>query len=280
MATANANGVVLDYLDAGSGPPMLFVHGFPLDRSIWIGQLAALKGCCRVIAPDLRGFGQSPILEPDTPDQSLAGEPRHTMAMFADDLAALLDAIGVQEPVVLCGLSMGGYVGWQFALRHRTRLKALICCDTKAAADTAQGLAGRTKALEGTLAQGVEWIADEMLPKLFGAATKRERPELIAAVRETIVRNRPAGVCAAIRGLAARPDVTPDLCNLDVPALVVCGEDDVISPPTEMQAIAAAMPKAEYLLVRGAGHLAPLEQPELVSGSILEFLQSNGIVAR
>jgi pimeloyl-ACP methyl ester carboxylesterase len=247
--------------ERGSGPPLLLVHGFPLDHSMWRGQLAALSETCRVIAPDLRGFGASSVT---------AGAV--TMEQFADDLARLLIALGIREPVVFCGLSMGGYVAWQFALRHRAKLAKLILCDTRAIADTPEAAEGRHKTADKVLAEGASVVADAMLPKLFAAETRAKHPALIAETKEVILKSSPVGIAAALRGMAQRPDVTARLHELDLPALVLCGQHDVISPPAEMREIAAKLPQGRFVEIADAGHMAPLEQPAAVNDAIREFV--------
>jgi pimeloyl-ACP methyl ester carboxylesterase len=249
-------------VERGSETPLLLFHGFPLDHSMWRGQLEGLADVCRVVAPDLRGFGQSSV----TPGKV-------TMQEYADDMAALLDALGVTTPVVFCGLSMGGYVAWQFALRHRARLAKLILCDTRSSADSTEAAAGRKKTAERVLAEGPQVVAEAMLPKLFAppAANAREK-EWVTQTREVILRNPPEGIAAALLGMAERPDVTPELGKIDVPALVLCGQYDGISPPAEMREIAAKLPNARYVEIAKAGHMAPLEQPDDVNAAIREFL--------
>ena len=251
----------LNYEERGSGPPLLLVHGFPLDHTMWRFQLEALSDRWRVIAPDLRGFGQSSVA-PGTV----------TMAQFADDLAGLLSVLKIDRPVVFCGLSMGGYVAWQFALKHRSKLAKLILCDTRAISDSAEAAAGRLKTAEKVLAEGARVVADAMLPKLFAASTATRSPALVAATKEVILKTSPAGIAAALRGMAERPDVTSRLSELDLPVLVICGQHDAISPPAEMQGIAAKLPQGKYVEIAEAGHMAPLEQPAAVNRAIAEFL--------
>jgi pimeloyl-ACP methyl ester carboxylesterase len=194
------------------------------------------------------------------------------MAQMADDLARLLDALAVAETVVFCGLSMGGYVAWQFALRHRARLAKLVLCDTRAIADTPEAAAGRRKTADRVLAEGAAVAADALLAKLFAPATYREQPQIVEATRQVILQTPPAGIAAALAGMAQRPDMTAQLPQLDVPALLVCGDHDGISPPDEMRHIAAQMPQARFVQIAAAGHMAPLEQPEAVNAAIREFL--------
>lgn len=251
----------LNVVERGSGRPLLLVHGFPLDHTMWTGQTTALADQWRVIAPDLRGFGASTVT---------AGTV--TMAQMADDLAGLLDALRITEPVILCGLSMGGYVAWQFALRHRSKLDRLILCDTRAAADSAEAASGRLKTAERVLAESVSVVAESMLPKLFAPATSQKQPQIVESTKQVMLRANPQGIAAALRGMAERPDVTGRLHDIDVPSLVICGEHDVIAPPAEMRQIAAALPKGRYVEIAGAGHMAPRERPAAVNTAIREFL--------
>ena len=251
----------LNVVQRGQGKPLLLVHGYPLDHSMWSGQLEELSDQFRVIAPDLRGFGKSEVTRGTV-----------TMAQMADDLAEWLEAQSIGEPVIFCGLSMGGYVAWQFALRHRGRLEKLILCDTKAVADSSEAAAGRLKTAEKVLAEGAAVAADALLPKLFAAKTFERQPQVLESTRQVILRTSPEGIAAALRGMAERPDVTAQLWQMNVPALVLCGQHDAISPPAEMQQIAARLPTARYVEIQGAGHMSPLEQPGAVNAAIRDFL--------
>jgi pimeloyl-ACP methyl ester carboxylesterase len=258
------NGTELHVVDRGSGPTLLLVHGFPLDHTMWQGQIDHFAATHRVIAPDLRGFGQSAVTD----------EPV-TMAAYADDLAALLDALGISEPVCLCGLSMGGYIAWAFVERHRERLGSLILCDTRAAADSEAARKTREETALRVLAEGPTFIAEGMIEKLFAKATHTERPELITQTQEVIRETSPIAIAAASRAMAVRPDVTSRLPAIDLPALLLVGEHDAISPPSEMRDIAAALPHATFVEIAGAGHMAPLERPAPVNAAIEHFL-ANG----
>lgn len=263
MPKIDIGEVQLNVVDAGQGPPLLLVHGFPLDHTMWQGQIEALSASRRVIAPDLRGFGDS-----DVTDDVV------TMEQFADDLAALLDALAVAEPVAFCGLSMGGYIGWQFFQRHRGRLSHLIQCDTRATADTNEARAARLKAAEIVLKEGTQPIAASMLPKLFAESTAADNPTVVEATRQVMLNTSRQAIAAAQRGMAERPDVTALLGAIDVPTLILVGQHDVISPPDEMRAIAAAIPGARFVQIDAAGHMAPLEQPAAFNAAIREFLTS------
>lgn len=261
MSLVQVGEVCLNVVERGHGTPLVLVHGYPLDHSMWSGQLDGLAAACRVIAPDLRGFGASEA----TPGTV-------TMEQMADDLAGLLDALAIKQPIVFCGLSMGGYVAWQFAFRHRPRLAKLILCDTRAVADTPEVAAGRRKTAEKVLVEGAEVAADAMLPKLFAPATYAEQPQVVEATRKVMLRTKTEGITAALRGMAERPDVTSRLNEIDVPALVLCGQHDGIAPPSEMRQIAAKLPNSRFVEIAAAGHMAPLEQPEAVNAAIRAFL--------
>jgi pimeloyl-ACP methyl ester carboxylesterase len=256
--------IALNVEVAGSGPPLVLVHGFPLDHQMWQAQIEGLADAYQVIAPDLRGFGGSDVTRGTV-----------TMPQMADDLAGLLDVLQVRQPVTLAGLSMGGYVAWQFALRHRPRLARLILCDTRAQADTPEAAAARLALAERVLAEGAAVVAQTLLPKLFAPATYTQKPELVAAMREVILRTHPEGIAAALRGMAQRPDVRPLLGQIDVPALVLGGEEDAISPPDEMRQIARELPQGTWVPIPHAGHMAPCEQPDRVNQAIRRFLAAS-----
>lgn len=255
------NGASFAVEQAGEGEPILLVHGFPLNHRMWQAQVAALSATHRVIAPDLRGLGGS---------GGAAGVV--TMDQYADDLAGLLDTLGVTEPVTLCGLSMGGYVAFAFVRRHRDRLARLILCDTKAAADPPERKADRVKTAEQVLAEGTARLVESMPKSLLAPSTFETRPAVVAAVREMIASAPPAGVAAASRGMAARPDSNDLLPRIDVPTLVLSGEHDAITPPAEMRAMAERIRGATFELIPDAGHMSPMENPAAVNAAIRRFL--------
>ena len=248
--------------EQGTGPAILFVHGFPLDHTMWEGQFDEFAATHRVIAPDLRGFGQSDVSEETV-----------SMEQFADDLYALLQAMNVATPIVLCGLSMGGYIAWEFVRKYPEALQGLILCDTKATADTAEGVTNREKMAKLVLRHGPESISDAMLPSLICKATFQERPELPQKIKTFIERTEVAGIVAALRGMAQRPDSTDLLPQIDCPCLVLVGEDDQLSPVDVMRSIADALPDADFAVIEDAGHMAPLENASATNAVIRRFLQ-------
>ncbi|MCE9525933.1 MAG: alpha/beta hydrolase [Planctomycetales bacterium] len=266
MPMISVGSASLNVLDEGRGQTLLLVHGFPLDQTMWRGQVSEFSKSFRVIAPDLRGFGGS---SPIAKDDAVV-----TMTQFADDLAALLTALKIQKPVTFCGLSMGGYIAWQFAARHPDKLARLILCDTKAAADSKEAADGRLKLAAKVLAEGSEVAAAAMLPKLFSKASIESQAACVEETRQVILRTKPQTIAAALRGLAAREDFTARLSSLKLPTLVLCGAEDVITPPSEMRTIATTIAGAEYAEIPAAGHVSPLEDSLTVNQVIRKFLNS------
>lgn len=258
---------VLSVVDQGSGIPILFVHGFPLDHSMWRAQIDFFAQQYRVIAPDLRGFGKS-----QPPDSQW---PR-TMSMkdFADDLFQLLDALKIREPIVLCGLSMGGYIGWQFVRHHADSVLAIVMCDTRAGADTAEIARGRRFMADGVVDVGATVATRGMVDRLISETTRRSAPHVAAGLQSTIDSTNPRAIAAAQRGMAERPDSKELLPLLKIPVLFICGEDDQITPAKEMMLEAQNIPDCRVVIIPGAGHMPPIEQSELTNTAIMSFVQS------
>ena len=256
------NGVNLAVEVRGDGPAVLFIHGYPLDRTIWAHQVASLEGFRR-IAPDLRGMGQS-----DAPDLG------YSIATYAGDLAALLDTLGVEQ-AVLCGLSMGGYIAFEFVRRWRHRVRGLVLMDTRAEADSAEAKRGRDASAAEARDRGSAAIAEAMLPRMLSPATLTGSPETGNRVRALMAATPVAGIVGALGALRDRPDSTELLGTLaGVPTLVVVGEDDALTPPAQARAMADAIPGARLSVIPGAGHLPPVERPAATSQVLLEFLRS------
>jgi len=247
----------------GMGPPLLLLHGFPLDHRMWRDQIDVLAERSRVIAPDLRGFGRT---EP--------GSSEVTMERMADDLADLLDGLDIPEPVVLAGFSMGGYVAFQFLKRYPDRVRGLILCDTRALANSPEAAAGRLQTAAKVLEQGAGVTAEAMLPKMFSPQTAAAQPDLVARTRRMMLACPPAGIAAALGAMAARADARSLLPSIGVPTLVLVGELDSISSPAEMREMADAIDGAAYLVISGAAHLTPMEQPAAVNEAIAAFVDS------
>jgi pimeloyl-ACP methyl ester carboxylesterase len=253
-------GGELEYAVSGDGPALLLLHAFPLGLFMWEAQAEALAATHRVIRFDARGFGAS---EP--------GAGPLTMERIADDGAALLDHLGI-ETASVGGCSMGGYAALAFVRRHPHRLAGLVLQDTRAGADTEDGKAGRAALAAKVVAEGAAVAVSAFLPKLLGETTKREQEPLVARLRERILATSPQAIADALRGLAARADSRPTLAEVRVPTLVLVGAEDVLTPPAESEAMAAAIPGARLEIVPRAGHLANLEQPGAVNAALRGFL--------
>lgn len=255
------------------GPPLLLVHGFPVDGAMWRGQLDGLGTQARVVAVDLPGFGHTPPLSEG--DATPVAATVATMDQYADNVIAVADALGFTR-FVLAGLSMGGYVALAVARRYGARLAGLALCDTRADADTPaarqQRLADADRVLAGGH-QGHRFLIAPSLQRLVSPSTPTKRPEVIAHLTSMMERATPAGVAAALRGMAERRDARADLRQIAVPALVVVGADDVITPPEAARQLAAAIPGAELAVISEAGHMAPLEAPDAVNTALRRLLR-------
>jgi pimeloyl-ACP methyl ester carboxylesterase len=253
---------VMEYDDVGQGPAVVLLHAFPFARAMWRPQLTALAADHRVLAPDLRGFGGTGGFD---------GPP--SVDRMADDVAALLDALGVAGPVVVGGLSMGGYVALAFARRFPGRLRGLILADTRAEADSPEARANRDRLIAFAQAHSARDVIEQLLPKLLGDDTRARRPEVVAEVRRMAAAQTSEGIIAALQALRDRPDATPGLSAIRVPALVLVGAEDTLTPPAVAETLAAGIPGARLAVFQGAGHLANLEQPELFTTAVRAFLQ-------
>jgi 3-oxoadipate enol-lactonase len=234
---------------SGTGPALLLLHAFPLGLAMWDPQ-AALADSHQVVRFDCRGFGASP-----------PGDGLLTMERIADDAAGVLDRLGLASAVV-GGVSMGGYAALAMVRRHPLRIRALVLADTRAGADSPEARANRAAQAETVRRDGAAAIADAVLPKLLGATSHRERPELVARVRRMIEANPPRGIADALAGLAARADSTPTLREIRVPTLVVVGEEDAITPLADAEALQRGIAGSRLVVIPRAGHLSSLENPD------------------
>ncbi len=245
--------------EAGSGEPLLLLHGFPHDRTLWAPQLAAPAPGVRYLAPDLPGFGES---------------ERHleaTLDDWADWVAALMDALAVPRAMV-GGLSMGGYLAFALWRRHPRRVRALVLADTKAGADTEEGRAKRREMQELVRREGVGVVADRMMPGMVGKTTRDTRPEVIRVLDAMMRRASVDGLVDALDALMTRSDSTPTLETITVPTLVLCGEEDALTPVAESRALHAAIAGSSLGILPGAGHVSNLEEPTGFNGLLSAFL--------
>jgi 3-oxoadipate enol-lactonase len=258
------NGTNLGYDDHGIGLPILFLHAFPLNRYMWQGELMALLSDerYRLVALDWRGFGESEI------NNTLS-----TMELFADDVAGLMDALGIQQ-TVLCGLSMGGYAAFAFLRKYPQRVSGLILADTRPGADTTEAQSNRENVARLAETQGAGAVADLQMPRLLSEYTREHHTEVEIRVRQMIEAATVQGIAAASRGMAERADSTELLAGITCPTLIIVGEQDALTPPSIAQEYAAHIPGAQLAVISNAGHLSNLEQPEAFIQAVRGFLGS------
>lgn len=266
--TVSVNGTTLAVETCGSGLPLVLLHAFPLDHRMW-QRVLPLADHLRLIIPDQRGFGESVGGDDSTAEPASIGQ-------LAEDVVGLLDALHVSEPAVIAGVSMGGYVAQQVAARHPDRVHSLILCDTKFAADTSEARAGRADLAARVGRVGQRILAEAMIPNLLAKAPTVESPSKRNAVEqllhEMITRQPVATIQAALAALGQRPDMTAAMQQCDRPVLLICGAEDTITPPAVMQAMEELLPQGRLLVVPEAGHLVPLEAPEIFCEAVLAFL--------
>ena len=257
MHTATIDDIHLAYHDQGQGRTVLFIHAFPLNSSMWQPQIDALSDQFRLIAPDLRGFGQSEL-----------GTPPVSLERYSDDLAVLLDTLQIDK-ATLVGLSMGGYIAFAMLERFRDRIEALVLADTRAGADSDEAREGRFKNAQLAESKGTLAVGEPMLAKLLASGAP---DSLRSRVLEMMRANQGDGVAAALRSMAARPDSTALLETITVPTLVIVGSEDAITPSKEAHTIHAGIKDSQLLELPGTGHLSNLEAPDAFTAALRSFL--------
>lgn len=256
----NVNGVRLGYEVEGHGPPIVLIHGFPLNRTMWRPQVAALRDRFTVIVPDLRGFGESEV-----PGDHL------TMDTYADDVVGLLDRLGYDR-VALGGCSMGGYVVFRVLARAASRVGAVLIADSRAGPDSEEGRERRYAAITRIQTEGPAGFLGEFTAQLVGPTTKARRPAVVEAVRQIVGTPPAASLAAALAAIATRPDSRPMLASVEVPALVTVGEEDTLTPVSAAEEIVSGLPSGRLVTIPAAGHLANLEAPDAFNQAVGEFL--------
>ena len=253
------------YHEAGSGRTCILLHAFPLSADQWLPQMHRVPPGWRFIAPDVRGFRGMGEAYQDV------GLESATMATHAADVLQLMNHLDADRAVV-GGVSMGGYITLAVARAAAGRLDGIVLADTKAGADTEEGRAARDAMIAKVTAEGVAAIADAMVPKLLGATTQQEQPDLIDAVRAIILRNSPEAIASAVGAMKTRPDSMPQLAGITCPALIVCGTEDVLTPPAESASMAETLPSATAVFLPKVGHLSNLEAPLAFNVALADFL--------
>jgi len=258
--------MLLAFDDDGPGPVVVLIHGFPLNRKMWKPQLTEVGALYRVIAPDLRGAGETAV-----------PEGVYTIDILADDVLETLDALELTEPVVLGGLSMGGYVALSLVARYPERFRGLMLMNTRSGADSPAAAESRESLARQVEASGkADLVVNAMIPKLFAPSSYATHGEIISQIKEEALKADPRGLANTLRGLATRPDRTADLARISVPTLVLAGSDDQIIPLDESKLLAESIPNARLEVIPNAGHLAPLENKSATNAAILSFLHALG----
>jgi pimeloyl-ACP methyl ester carboxylesterase len=253
------------YLEAPAGATrprgtLVLLHAFPLNARMWEPQLALAEHGWHVVAPHFRGF-----------DGGVDDPPAASVDDYAADVIDLLDALHIRDAVI-GGLSIGGYVAFALLRLAPAYVRALVLADTRSQADTPEGVENRKRMLATLADRGPEGVVDEMLPKLIGASTAADRPEVAARVRALALSTGAAALSGAVRALMTRPDSTPLLASIRCPTLIVAGEEDVITPPALSEEMHRAIPGSQLVLLPAAGHLSSLEQPRSFNAALATFL--------
>ena len=266
MPNFERNGLRLSYEDTGGDlPPVLLVHAFPLNSSMWEAQTESLSERYRFITPDLKGFGGS-----DAPEDPSV----YTMDSYADELAAVLEHANVDRATVV-GLSMGGYVAFSLWRRHRDKVGAFVLADTRAEADPPEGVEKRTKQQQMVRDDGTGPLIDLLVGALLGEASLQKKPDVVARVKEIMAENPAAGFIGGLESMKQRVDSTGDLTGIDVPTLVIVGEHDGVTPPDAARKLHEHIGGSRLVVIPEAGHLSNLEAPEAFNGALAEFLGSH-----
>jgi 3-oxoadipate enol-lactonase len=257
-----SNDADIFYIVQGKGAPVVLLHPFPANHRFWLPVVERLSNQYRLIVPDLRGLGGSSL-----------GDGPATMEKHAEDVRRVCDDAGANKPVFV-GVSIGGYILFEFVRRFRERVGAIVFNNTKAAADTEEARKGRIEAAEQVRQRGPEWFIDLQIPKLIGETTRRNRPDIVDEARKIMMASTANGIAAGQLGMASRPDSTPTLGMITAPALFVGGAEDVLTPPDEIDQMHAGVRGSRKRMIPAAGHYAAFEKPEEYVSVLREFLGS------
>jgi len=248
---------------SGSGPPVVLLHPFPVSHEFWLPVSRLLSSRYRLIMPDLRGHAESAL-----------GRGPATMQKHADDIARVMTAAGIDR-APLVGVSIGGYAIFEFWRRSRDRVSALVLCNTKAGADTGEARSARLEAARDVLERGTEPFFEGMLQKVLSETTRRSRPDLVEGALRMMRKMSAEGVAGVQRGMAERPDSVSTLKTINVPTLIITGDEDKLTGVPEAELMKQHIPRGQMRVVAKAGHYSPWEQPEGVGKLLRQFLDSN-----
>ncbi|MCU0484488.1 MAG: alpha/beta hydrolase [Anaerolineales bacterium] len=252
----------MSYEDAGAGTPVLLIHGYPLNRQMWQPQVESLSDCARLIAPDLRGHG-------DSED----AEGAYTMEAHAQDLSELLYRLGIAQNVILCGLSMGGYIALAFHRLFPHRVGGLVLASTRAAADSPEARVNREGSIRLAQEKGIRFIAESMASRLLSGPTVQARPQLIGELVDLMSHNSLRAVLGDLSGMKVRSDSLPGLPGIRVPVLIIHGVEDAIVPLSEAEQMQSLIPQAQLCAIPQAAHLPNLEQTATFNHCLRAFLK-------
>lgn len=257
------NGVQISYQEAGSANalPIVFIHGFPFNKTMWAGQLAAFKKKYRPIAYDVRGHGKSE-----------AGSDDFSIDLFADDLLALMDGLKIKQAVV-CGLSMGGYIALNAIQKQPERFAALVLADTQCGADTPEGKEKRMKTIAFIEKNGLEVYAEESLKNLFASTSFQSHAQEVKFIHQSILNTPAEVVCKTLQALADRKESCNALPKIKIPVCVIVGNGDKITPPAVAQKMADAIAAVNLVIVEDSGHLTNLENPDSFNQALTSLLE-------
>ncbi len=262
MPTATANGIKINYTDTGGdGTPVVLLHAFPFNAAMWTPQIEALGDRFRFIAPDLKGFGDS-----DAPET----ESDYSMDAYADELRAFVDDIGV-ERFVLTGLSMGGYIALTYMRKYADNVAGLVLADTRAEADAPEGIEKRTNQQKQVSNDGTSGLIEALTGALLSETTRTNKPDVVKSV-QAAMDNPAAGFIGALEAMKNRIDSTESLAKINVPTLVIVGENDAITPPEAARKLHEHIGGSQLVVIPDAGHISNMETPEAFNGALAEFL--------
>ncbi|HET6861570.1 MAG TPA: alpha/beta fold hydrolase [Pyrinomonadaceae bacterium] len=260
MPKVTIEDIEMAYTDVGSGPAVVFIHGYPFNRSLWTEQVTALAGTHRLVVPDLRGFGESDC-----------GNLPSTMNRLALDINLLLDHLRIQKAII-AGLSMGGYVTLAFYKEFQDRVSGLLLANTRAEQDSFEAKSSRREQAEKALTEGMAGIADSMLPKLLTPETVSKKPDLVKRIRDMMLKTDPKGAAAALLGMAGREDFTSQLSQISVPVLIIAGRDDALIPMQHSERMHQAIASSRLAVIEHAAHVVNLEQAEAFNHEMMQFV--------
>ena len=247
---------------AGAGPSVILLHPFPANHEFWLPVMEYLSSRYQLIMPDLRGHGESAL-----------GNGPATMQKHAFDVARVMTDAGVDR-APLIGVSIGGYTLFEFWRRFRDRVSALVLCNTKAGADTAEARASRLEAANDVLQRGTEPFFESMLPKLLGETTRHSRPDRVEGALRMMRKMTAEDVAGVQRGMAERPDSVATLKTVNAPVLIITGDEDVLTGVPEAELMKQNISGSQMKIIAKAGHYSPWEQPEEAGKLLRQFLDS------